>query len=236
MPFRRRSGCADDPVPALLADRLLVVVADDALRARLTDALQDDGYAVQAAGDAVTALARVDAPPDGLVIGDDLPDADGHDLRQALLARGVTAPALFLRRCDAPAAPVLGDRGQDDVLATPVDLDEARARVRALLHRRRAATPIPSGSLRLDPVMRAVQGERGAVALTPTEFPVLAALLERRGAIIRRADLVGAAWPADATVSDNSLDQYIARLRAKLDQVSGGSTIVTTRGVGYRLE
>ena len=48
--------------------------------------------------------------------------------------------------------------------------------------------------------------------------------------------LVGAAWPADATVSDNSLDQYIARLRAKLDQVSGGSTIVTTRGVGYRLE
>ena len=47
---------------------------------------------------------------------------------------------------------------------------------------------------------------------------------------------MGAAWPADATVSDNSLDQYIARLRAKLDQVSGGSTIVTTRGVGYRLE
>lgn len=234
MPFRRRSGCADDPVPAVLADRLLVVIADDALRARLTDALEDDGYAVQAAGDAVTALARVDAPPDGLVIGGDLPDADGHDLRRALLARGVTAPALFLRRCDAPATPVLGDRGQDDVLATPVDLDEARARVRALL--RRAATPIPSGSLRLDPVMRAVQGERGAVALTPTEFRVLAALLERRGVIIRRADLVGAAWPADATVSDNSLDQYIARLRAKLDQVSGSSTIVTTRGVGYRLE
>ena len=170
MPFRRRSGCADDPVPAVLADRLLVVIADDALRARLTDALEDDGYAVQAAGDAVTALARVDAPPDGLVIGGDLPDADGHDLRRALLARGVTAPALFLRRCDAPAAPVLGDRGQDDVLATPVDLDEARARVRALL--RRAAAPIPSGSLRLDPVMRAVQGERGAVALTPTEFRV----------------------------------------------------------------
>jgi two-component system response regulator MprA len=220
----------------VLADRLLVVVGDDALRARLTDALEDDGYAVQAAGDAVTALARVDAPPDGLVIGVDLPDVDGRELRRALLARGITAPALFLWRCDATAAPVLGESGQDDVLATPVDLDEARARVRALLRRRREATPIPPGSLRMDPVMRAVHGERGAVSLTPTEFRVLAALLERRGVIVRRADIVDAAWPADATVSDNSLDQYIARLRAKLGVVSGGSTIVTTRGVGYRLD
>ena len=220
----------------MLADRLLVVVADDVLRSRLTRALGKQGHAVQAAGDAVTALARLDAPPDVLIIADDLPDADARDLRQAMLARGVPAPALCLVRREAPADARPAGGGPDELLTAPIDVDEALVRVRTLLRRDRAATHVPPGALQLDPVLRAVRGEHGAVSLTPTEYRVLAALVERRGVIVRRGDLVGAAWPADAMVSDNSLDQYIARLRAKLDRVTGGASIVTTRGVGYRLD
>jgi len=219
----------------VLADRLLVVVADDLLRTRLTRALGEQGHAVHAAGDAVAALARLDPPPDVLIIADDLADADPRDLRQAMLARGVRAPALFLVRRDTPAdARPAG--GQDELLTAPIDVDEALVRVRTLARRNRAATHVPPGALQLDPVLRAVRGEHGAVTLTPTEYRVLAALVERRGVIVRRGDLVGAAWPAGAMVSDNSLDQYIARLRAKLDRVTGGASIVTTRGVGYRLD
>lgn len=97
-------------------------------------------------------------------------------------------------------------------------------------------TTDPPGNLQLDPVRLTVHGEHGTVPLTPTEYRVLAALVERRGVNVRRGDLVGAAWPAGAMVSDNSLDQYIARLRAKLARVTGEASIVTTRGVGYRLD
>jgi two-component system, OmpR family, response regulator len=97
-------------------------------------------------------------------------------------------------------------------------------------------TADPAGVLELDPVRQTVRGEHGTVPLTPTEYRVLAALIERRGVNVRRGDLVGAAWPVGAMVSDNSLDQYIARLRAKLARVTGDASIVTTRGVGYRLD
>jgi two-component system response regulator MprA len=109
-------------------------------------------------------------------------------------------------------------------------------RARGLLRRAHAGAPTTFGPLRLDPVTQDVHGEAGAVALTPTEFRVLTALAERRGTIIGRRDLVRAAWPAGASVSDNSLDQYIARVRGKLRRVTADAAIVTTRGIGYRLE
>jgi DNA-binding response OmpR family regulator len=98
-----------------------------------------------------------------------------------------------------------------------------------------AAAPITFGALRLDPMTHAVRGEAGAVTLTPTEFRVLAALAERRGAVLPRRELVRAAWPPGAEVSDNSIDQYIVRVRGKLRPGTSGTAIVTSRGVGYRL-
>ena len=73
------------------------------------------------------------------------------------------------------------------------------------------------------------------MSLTPTEFRVLATLAASPDAIVRRRDLVRAAWPEGAIVHDNTLDQYVARLRRKLRAASSPSTIVTAHGVGYRL-
>jgi DNA-binding response OmpR family regulator len=221
----------------MLAIHLLIVAGDADLRHRLTRAFEHEGFLVQAAGDAASALSRLDVTPDGLIIEVDLPDADGRDLRETLRVLGVDAPVLFLMGPASSADPRAGAGSTpDDHLTKPIRIDEAVGRLRALLHQSPAAAPITFRSLRLDPVLHAVRGEIGATSLTPTEFRVLATLAERGGVVIRRGELVRSAWPEGVAVSDNSLDQYIARLRDKLRAVTARTAIVTTRGVGYRLE
>jgi DNA-binding response OmpR family regulator len=74
----------------------------------------------------------------------------------------------------------------------------------------------------------------GTQRLTPTEFRVLAALMARPGEVVRRRDLLAAGWPDGARVADNTLDQYMARLRRKIDAAGEpGRSIDTTHGVGY---
>ena len=73
------------------------------------------------------------------------------------------------------------------------------------------------------------------VSLTPTEFRLLARLATEPGALVRRRELVDAAWPHGAIVHDNTLDVYIARLRRKLGRLDDAPRIVTTHGVGYGL-
>jgi DNA-binding response OmpR family regulator len=217
--------------------RLLVVEDDPELRSLLSRGLGEEGFEVEAVGDAAAALARVEDPPDGLVIDVGLPDADGRDLCQALRARGIDAPVLFLTARDAMSDRLSGfSAGGDDYVTKPFHFDEVVARLRALLRRSGADAATTMGALRLDPVRHAITGDDGEASLTPTEFRVLAALAARPGAVVRRRDLVRAAWPDGAIVHDNTLDQYVARLRRKLREVSAQAAIATAHGVGYRLQ
>ena len=217
--------------------RLLVVEDDLELRSLLSRGLGEEGFEVEAVGDAAAAMARVADGPDALVIDIGLPDADGRDLCQALRARGVDAPVLFLTARDAMADRLSGfNAGGDDYVTKPFHLDEVVARLRALLRRSGADASTTVGALRLDPVAHAITGDDGEVSLTPTEFRVLAALAAQPGAVVRRRELVRAAWPDGAIVHDNTLDQYVARLRRKLRELSEDMTITTAHGVGYRLQ
>jgi two-component system, OmpR family, response regulator len=217
--------------------RLLVVEDDPELRSLLSRGLGEEGFDVEAVGDAAAAMARVADPPDALVIDIGLPDADGRDLCQALRARGVDAPVLFLTARDAMSDRLSGfNAGGDDYVTKPFHLDEVVARLRALLRRSGADAATTVGALRLDPVAHAISGADGQVSLTPTEFRVLAALAAQPGAVVRRRDLIRAAWPDGAIVHDNTLDQYVARLRRKLREVSTHAAIATAHGVGYSLQ
>jgi DNA-binding response OmpR family regulator len=217
--------------------RLLVVEDDPELRLALSRGLGEEGFEVQAVGDAASAMALVDEVPDGLVIDVGLPDADGRDLCHALRARGVAAPVLFLTARDAVTDRLSGfSAGGDDYVTKPFHFDEVVARLRALLKRAGADAATTVGALRLDPVAHSVTGDEGEASLTPTEFRLLAALAGQPGAVVRRRELVRAAWPEGAIVHDNTLDQYVARLRRKLRETSAGATIETTHGVGYRLQ
>ena len=215
--------------------RILLVEGDDDLRTRVRHALAQEGFDVAALRNGATALKHVDERPDALIIDVALPDADGRDLVRALRALGVHSPVLFVTTPDAVTDRMTGfGPGGHDYVTKPVRMDEVSARLQELLRRADAAAPAQVGSLRLDPVARALRDGAREVPLTPTEFRLLSALAAQPGAVVRRRDLVRAAWPEGAIVYDNTLDQYVARLRRKLRAVASEAEITTSRGVGYR--
>jgi DNA-binding response OmpR family regulator len=222
---------------AMAAHRLLIVEDDAVLRSQLSRGLGEEGFEIVAVADGATALECADDEADALVIDIGLPDADGRDLCQALRARGVDAPVLFLTARDAMSDRLSGfSAGGDDYVTKPFHFDEVVARLRALLRRSGADASTTVGRLRLNPVTHAISSDDREVALTPTEFRLLAALAARPGEVVRRRELVQAAWPAGAMVHDNTLDQYVARLRRKLRDLAAPAAIATAHGVGYRLE
>jgi two-component system OmpR family response regulator len=212
---------------------------DDELRGLLRNALEREGMVVRATASGTEAVRAFGAsPPDVLVLDIGLPDADGRDVCQALRARGMTGPVLFLTARDAVPDRISGfNAGGDDYLTKPFALAELLVRVRALL--RRGAGPDaaegPENGVVLDPAAHAIAVGDVRTALTPTEFRLLAALAARRGDVLRRGELVAAGWPDGAIVHDNTLDAYVARIRRKLREAGAPEAVETVRGVGYAL-
>jgi two-component system, OmpR family, response regulator len=217
--------------------RVLVVEDDSDLRRLLRKGLTEEGFEVVCvAGGAEAIRVAGDDPPDVLVVDIGLPDSDGRDVCQALRARGLEAPVVFLTARDAVVDRVSGFRvGGDDYVTKPFALVELVARLHALLRRSGSDAGNTVGNLRLDPVTHAAVCERESEALTPTEFRLLATLAARAGEAVRRHELTRAAWPDGAIVHDNTLDVYVARLRRKLTRLPTKTEIHTVHGVGYQL-
>ncbi|MDJ0343935.1 response regulator transcription factor [Streptomyces sp. H10-C2] len=219
-----------------MAHRVLVVEDDHGLRDVLARGLREEHFEVLTAADGAGALRVVDDRVDAVVLDIGLPDSDGRDVCHAMRAAGVQVPVLFLTAHDGLADRLSGfSAGGDDYLAKPFHLSELAARVRAALRRGGREPGVEVDGLRLDPVAHVVETAGGEpVSLTPTEFRLLACLMSAPGAAVRRQSLLRAAWPEGAQVSDNTLDQYLVRLRRKLREAGSARGILTVRGVGYR--
>lgn len=223
----------------LTTGRRILIAEDDAeLRALLVRGLKSAEFEVRAAATGAELLSRFEAwEPDALIVDIGLPDSDGRDVCQALRAHGAEVPIVFLTAHDSRTDRLAGFRaGGDDYVVKPFDFDELVARLSALLRRAGRTEDGPAGGLHLDPVAHAARCEGQAVALTPTEFRLLAALLARPGQTVRRPTLRAAAWPDGAIVHDNTLDVYVARIRRKLASLPGAPSIKTLYAVGFTVE
>ncbi|MFK0295254.1 response regulator transcription factor [Streptomyces sp. NPDC090442] len=216
--------------------KILVVEDDHALRDVLRRGLAEEGLAPVLAPDGATALRLATADIAAAVLDIGLSDADGRDVCQAMRANGFLAPVLFLTARHQLTDRLAGfSAGGDDYLAKPFHLAELTARLRVALKRTAPAPKATTGDLLLDAVGHSatVRGDR--IALTPTEFRLLATLVAADGSTVRRRELVRAGWPEGAHVSDNTLDQYLTRLRRKLRGAGSTLTLGTARGIGHHL-
>ena len=169
-----------------------------------------------------------------------LPDEDGLHILKRLRAGAETAdlPVMMLTAKSSEYDRVVGlDSGADDYMPKPFGMMELVSRVRALL--RRAAKPaaedklFTAGSLAVDVKRRAVTVDGEPVILTYKEFELLCYLLENRGVVLSRDQILTKIWDYNYSGETRTVDVHIRTLRQKLGDA--GALIETVRGVGYRL-
>jgi len=217
--------------------RLLLVEDDRMIGESLVRGLRDEGYAVDWVRDGAAAMAALQdsqAEYSLAVLDWNLPRQDGLSVLKAVRASGCALPILMITARDGLTDRVNGlDSGADDYLVKPFELAELKARLRSLLRRQegRPSSEIVHGDLVLDPVTHTVRRNSQSVPVTPREFALLRALMERPGAVLSRTQLEERLYGWDESVQSNAIEFVIHGLRKKL----GATLIENVRGVGWRI-
>ena len=218
--------------------RVLIIDDDAALNALLVEYLERFGHRLQAATTAADGrfLLRRERP-DLLILDVMLPDADGMELCREIRRESDVPIVMLTARGDVPDR-VLGlEFGADDYVPKPFEPRELVARIETLMRRSRrpASVPLTSGELKLEPDRRQVELDGHPVELTTMEFELLRLLMESRGRVLSRDDLLQSLRGLDADVFDRSVDMLVSRLRKKLgDDSRTPRFIKTIRGSGYQ--
>ena len=220
--------------------RILVVEDDRKVAGFIRKGLEEEGHAVEVAGDGAAAVERAtDGAPWDLVILDVmLPKGDGFGVLKTLRQEGLRMPVLMLTARDAVGDKVTGlDLGADDYLSKPFAFEEFLARVRALL-RRGGGGPAPVlrlADLSLDPATREVKRGARRVELTAREHTLLEYFLRNAGRVLTRPMLAQHVWGLDFDPESNVVDVYVGYLRRRIEGQGERRLLHTVRGVGYVL-
>ncbi len=223
--------------------RLLLVDDDATLLHFMSEYLQEEGFQVQSATSGRQALRRLyDGRPDLVVLDIMMPGMDGWEVC-ARIRELSQVPVIFLTAKNTEADKLRGFRlGVDDYVTKPFSLAELAARIRAVLQRSQPLRAKQEAVLDVGP-LRVDQGRREAflggrrLALTETEFRLLAALARRGGEAVSRQTLAEEVWGPNRLGMANALRRYIWLLRRKIEKdPQCPQRLVTVRGFGYRLE
>jgi len=215
--------------------RILVVEDEPDLLRGLTQALREEGYAVDTAHDGEEGLYKAQSwDYDALVLDIMLPKLDGWELLKRLRKIKKT-PVLMLTARDQSRDRVRGlDTGADDYVVKPFDLPELFARLRALIRRSAGETQniIKIGHVVIDTGARTITHRGEPVTLTPREYVLVEYLALHRGKLVTRTALYEHLFDEDDSSLSNLLDVHVSNIRKKL----GHDFIVTRRGHGYCIE
>lgn len=220
---------------------IYLVEDDDSIRELVLYTLHTTGFEAEGFRNAADFWQALEKELPQLVLLDImLPDEDGLHILKRMRAGAETAdlPVMMLTAKSSEYDRVVGlDSGADDYMPKPFGMMELVSRVRALL--RRAAKPaaedklFTAGSLAVDVKRRAVTVEGEPVILTYKEFELLCYLLENRGVVLSRDQILTKIWDYNYSGETRTVDVHIRTLRQKLGDA--GALIETVRGVGYRL-
>jgi DNA-binding response OmpR family regulator len=225
-----------------VSEGLVLVVEDERAIADLVKLyLTRDGFGVHVESEGVGGLAAARRlRPVACVLDIGLPGLDGTQICRRLREAGDWTPVIFLTARDDEVDRVVGlELGADDYVTKPFSPRELVARVKAVLRRGVggvvAEAPRTVGVVTLDPGRRRVQADGVEVALTSTEFDLLAHLMQRPGRVFTRDELLGSVWGYAAHAGTRTVDVHVAQVRGKLGEASplARDVIRTVRGVGY---
>jgi two-component system OmpR family response regulator/two-component system response regulator MprA len=221
------------------APTLLLVEDEPDVASFVQQGLDEEGYDVGWVQEGRRALEYTQQQSVDLVLLDiRLPDLSGIDVCERLRLHQPHLPIMMLTALDAVEDRVRGLRaGADDYLPKPFAFDELLARIEALLRRvdrTEQTETLRDGPLTVNPASQTCTYEGEDVALTPTEFDLLAYLMARRGQALSRDTIHRDVWGHEFDRGTNLIDVYVNYVRRKLDEVGCPSPIETVRGVGYR--
>jgi two-component system response regulator PhoP len=218
--------------------RALIIEDEDTLRNQIVEALQSEGFAIDAAADGVEGLylAR-EMPIDVAIVDLGLPEIDGMEIIKTVRDEGHLYPILILTARDRWQDRVEGlEAGADDYLGKPFHLEELLARLRALLRRVGgwAQSQLDFGQMRIETREQQVFVCDAEISLTAYEYKVLEYLALHAGEVISKPTLLDHLYEEDTERDTNVLEVFVRRLRRKLDPDSTLNPIETLRGRGYR--
>jgi two-component system alkaline phosphatase synthesis response regulator PhoP len=225
-----------------MSARILLVEDEPSLVLTLSDLLAAEGYTVESAADGPKGLALAMSESFDLILLDVmLPGMNGLDVCRHLRQRGKDVAVLMLTAKSQLTDRVVGLKlGADDYLTKPFEPPELLARIEALLRRvkKDKLRPVSSfqfGDVEVDFERGEVRKQGTAVSLAAKELDLLRYLVDHRGNVVSREELLEGVWEYQPGVSSRTIDVHVAWLRQKLeDNPANPKHIHTVRGVGYR--
>ena len=224
---------------------MLIVEDEEAIRMALEDDFSLEGYEVETAPDGLDGFNRARTGRFDIIILDImLPEMSGFDVCRNLRNEGIRTPIIMLTARGQEIDRVVGlEMGADDYVTKPFSPRELQARVKAVLRRTVAGMgekpeeqKFRFGDLEVDFLQYECHKKGKPVSLTSHEFDLLKYLVQNRGRVVNRDELLDEVWGRDVFVTPRTVDTHMANLRKKIeDAPSEPRMIISVRGVGYKL-